>query len=92
MTEAIVTYCSENAKPALRWVAYIDLGHDYLGIRFSGETEDEARTKASDFWEASRAEREETRARVEAGRAKAAATRAAKSTPSPATSQVETKP
>ncbi len=79
MSEIIVTYHSATAKAGREWVAYVDLGADYLGIRFHGTTEGEAIEKASDFWEASRAEREETRARIEAGRAKSAATRAAKS-------------
>jgi len=78
MTEKIVTYVSTNARAGQEWVAYIDLGADYLGIRFSGSTESEAQTKAAEFWEKDRAQRDETRARVEAGRAKSAATRAAR--------------
>lgn len=78
MTERIVTYHSVNADPDKAWVAYVDLGHDYLGVRFSGATEEEAYVKASDFWEADRLKREATIAAREEGRRKAAATRARK--------------
>jgi hypothetical protein len=76
MTERVVTYHSTNADPAQAWVAYIDLGADYLGIRFSGASEEEAFVKASDFWAKDQAKREEVRASREAARVKAAETRA----------------
>lgn len=78
MTERIVTYSSLNADPAQAWVAYVDLGADYLGIRFSGASEEEAFGKATDFWEKDRAKREANIAAREEGRRKAAETRARK--------------
>jgi hypothetical protein len=78
MTERIVTYSSVNADPAQAWVAYIDLGADYLGIRFSGASEEEAYVKASEFWDKDRAKREANIASREEARRKAAETRARK--------------
>jgi hypothetical protein len=78
MTERIVTYRSENAAPGREWVAYIDLGTDYLGIRFQGETEAEAVSRADEFWEKDRAKREAAIASREEARVKAAETRARK--------------
>jgi len=78
MSEPIVTYHSVNADPARAWVAYIDLGHDYLGIRFSGSSEEEAFVKATDFWAEKQAERDAAKASREAARLKAAQTRAQK--------------
>lgn len=76
--EKIVTYHSVNAVPDRAWVAYVDLGSDYLGIRFHGDTEEQAAGRASEFWEADRAKREETIANREEARRKAAETRARK--------------
>jgi hypothetical protein len=78
MNEPIITYHSTNAAPKRAWVAYVDLGHDYLGIRFEGETEEEAFSKADDFWKADQAKREAVIASREAARVKAAETRARK--------------
>lgn len=60
------------------YVAYVVLNDEFLGIRFEGSTEDEARTKATTFFEETRAKRETTRANIEEGRRKAAETRARK--------------
>lgn len=78
MTEKIITYSSSNSDERRSWLAFVDLGHDYLGIRFSGSTEAEAKGKAETFWEETRAKREENKARIEEGRKKAAETRSKK--------------
>jgi hypothetical protein len=78
MSERIVTYHSTNAGAGKAWVAYVDLGHDYLGIRFEGATEEEAYVKASDFWAKDQAKRDEVKASREEARRKAAETRARK--------------
>lgn len=78
MNEPIITYHSKTAAPKRAWVAYVDLGHDYLGIRFEGETEEVAFSKADTFWKADQAKREATIASREAARIKAAETRARK--------------
>lgn len=78
MTEKIITYHSLNAKPEQAWVAYVDLGHDYLGIRFSGATEAEATAKAAEFWAEEQEARDAVKASREEARRKAAETRARK--------------
>lgn len=78
MNERIVTYHSVNADADKAWVAYVDLGADYLGIRFSAATEPEVLAKANVFWSEKEAEREAARASREAARVKAAETRSRK--------------
>lgn len=78
MSEKIVTYFSSNADTTRSWLAYVDLGHDYLGIRFHGATESDAYGKAETFWEETRLVREQNKERIEEGRKKAAETRAKK--------------
>lgn len=53
----IVTYRSENcARESLRWVAYVVLPNGtYLGVMFTGETEQEAIEKAIKLWNSERA-------------------------------------
>lgn len=78
MSGNIVTYHSDNAPAGREWAAYIDMGADYLGVRFTATTEEAAAAKASEFWEKDRAKREENIASREAARIKAAETRAKK--------------
>lgn len=59
---SIVTYRSENAQPGKEWAAYVDLGTDYLGIRFHGSTEAEAIKNAEEFWAKDQKKREQTAA------------------------------
>lgn len=72
----IRTYYSENAADRLRWLAFIDNGgRDYLPVRFSGATEDEARSNAQAEWDKHEKERRERESR----KADAALARARKS-------------
>ena len=77
----IRTYKSENAPDRLTWIAFIDMGDgDYLPVRFSGASEDDAASAAQAEWDKHEAERERNIAAREEGRRKAAETRARKKT------------
>src|SRR5690349_2755854 len=51
----VVTYFSQNAKPAEQWLAYVVLpdGNQWL-VRFTGETEEIAKGKAIRLYESER--------------------------------------
>lgn len=81
MSARIVTYHSLNADPGKEWAAYIDSASGYLPVRFHGRTEDEASSAAWAEWDKHEVERLENLARREAGRIKAAETKARKAAP-----------
>ena len=59
INEKYVTYSSENARPECRWIAYIDIGGaNYLPVRYTAPTEEEAISRARASWAEKRAERE----------------------------------
>lgn len=52
MLVQITTYVSENQiNPAKRWMAFIEVQAQRWGIMFNGETEEEARAKAQEYWD-----------------------------------------
>jgi hypothetical protein len=72
----IVTYESLNADPGKEWLARVQHPRTTLHIFFEAPTEAEVITKATDFWEERRKEREEAWARKDAARAAAEARKA----------------
>lgn len=75
----IVTYHSMNADARKAWLAFIvEANGDYLPVRFQSDTEEAAKALAQAEWDKHSAQREANIAAREAGRIKAAATRAKK--------------
>ena len=75
----IVTYCSDNADPQKRWLAFIVASNgDYLPVRFQSSTVEQARALAQAEWDKHKAERDANIAARNEGRRKAAETRARK--------------
>jgi hypothetical protein len=68
----ITTYESQNADAGKEWLARVDHPRTKLAIFFEAPTEAEVITKASDWWEEFRAEREEAWARKDAAKAERA--------------------
>ena len=75
----IVTYCSDNADPQKRWLAFIvEPNADNQPVRFQSATEEQATALAQAEWDKHKAERDANIAAREEGRRKAAETRARK--------------